>query len=207
MKYISILGDSISTYAGCNPIGYQVFYKDERLTENNLTDVADTWWMQVIKGLDGELCVNNSFSGSFVYETCEYSISAAERCQALHDGEKEPSVILVHAGTNDCLGGISYTDFYRSYATMLKRMRERYPNAKISCATLTVGEREGGQMEERVYSQLSAYNSAIKSAAEENGAAVIDLCRYREYYPSKDGAHPDKDGHRWIAERWLEQMK
>ena len=40
--YISILGDSISTYEGYNPIGYQVFYQYEKLIKNNLTNVADT---------------------------------------------------------------------------------------------------------------------------------------------------------------------
>jgi len=205
--YISILGDSISTYEGYNPIGYEVFYKHERLIENHLTDVADTWWMQVVKGMGGELCVNNSFSGSFVYETCKFSISAAERCQALHDGEKEPSAILVLAGTNDCLGGITPTDFYNGYTTLLKRIRERYPTAKSYCATLTFGSNGKMEMTERGYSMLAAHNAAIKKAAEENGAALIDLFEYKEYYPSNDGTHPNKDGHRWIAMRWLEQFK
>ncbi len=205
--YISILGDSISTYEGYNPIGYQVFYKHERLTENNLTDVADTWWMQVVKGMGGELCVNNSFSGSFVYETCKFSISAKERCQALHDGEKEPSAILILAGTNDCLGGITPADFYTAYTTMLKRIRERYPNAKSYCATLTFGANGKTEMTECGYSMLFAHNNAIKRAVEENGAELVDLFQYKEYYPSNDGTHPNRDGHRWIANRWLKQCK
>ena len=205
--YISILGDSISTYEGYNPIGYQVFYQYEKLIKNNLTNVADTWWMQVVKGMGGELCVNNSFSGSFVHETCEFSISAKERCQALHDGAHEPSAILILAGTNDCLGGVSAAVFYNGYTTMLKRIRERYPNAKIYCATLTFGSNGKTEMTESGYSMLLAHNNAIKRAVEESGAELIDLFERKEYYPSNDGTHPNKEGHRWIATRWLEQYK
>ena len=205
--YISVLGDSISTYEGYNPIGHQVFYKHERLLQNDLTDVADTWWMKVIKGMGGELCVNNSFSGSFVYETCVFSISAKERCQALHDGERMPDAILILAGTNDCLGKISATDFHNAYATMLKRIGEKYLTAKVFCATLTFGSNGKTAMTERGALMLSAYNQAIRNAAEENGATLIDLFQYKEYYPSNDGTHPNREGHRWIAARWLEQYE
>lgn len=54
MSYkISILGDSISTYVGYNPYGYAVYYKDDRLCDNDITDVNDTWWKQVIDALGG----------------------------------------------------------------------------------------------------------------------------------------------------------
>ena len=63
-KYkVSILGDSISTYIGYNPRGYAVYYKDDKAYDNEINSVNDTWWKQVIDGLGGELCVNNSYSG------------------------------------------------------------------------------------------------------------------------------------------------
>ena len=45
MSYkISIPRDSISTYVGYNPYGYSVYYKDDRLYDNDITSVDDTWW-------------------------------------------------------------------------------------------------------------------------------------------------------------------
>ena len=64
-KIISILGDSISTFAGYTPAG-AVFYDDWRQRETGVADPGATWWMQVIEGLGGVLGVNNSYSGSTV---------------------------------------------------------------------------------------------------------------------------------------------
>ncbi len=63
---ISIIGDSISTYPGYNPYNYPVYYKDDRAYDNEIRSVEDTWWKQVIDSVGGELCVNNSYSGSLV---------------------------------------------------------------------------------------------------------------------------------------------
>lgn len=120
---ISILGDSISTYEGFNPVRYDVYYKDDKLKENYLLNVNETWWMQVINGVGGELCVNNSYAGSFIFETCELSISAQQRCCMLHNDKHEPDWVLVYAGTNDCLAGINFNDFYVSYLKMLDRIK------------------------------------------------------------------------------------
>lgn len=205
--YVSVLGDSISTYEGYNPVGYNVFYKENKLTENELTDVAETWWMQVIEKIGGKLCVNNSFSGSYVYETCEFSISAKERCQSLHSNGCEPDVILIYAGANDCIGGIPVTDFYNSYTTMLKRINERYPKARVFSATLSIGAKEKSAMTDHVYSLLLPHNKAIRKAVSENYADIIDLVEYREYYPANDYTHPNKEGHQLLAEQWLRQLK
>ena len=139
---VSVLGVFISTYEGFNPVGYDVCYKGNQLKENGLMSVNETWWMQVINGLGGELCVNNSYAGSFVYETCELSISAEQRCHTLHNDNQEPDCILIYAGTNDCLAGINPSEFYESCLRMLDRVKNRYPQAKIFCATLTLGNKK-----------------------------------------------------------------
>lgn len=101
MSYkISILGDSISTYMGYNPYGYAVYYKDDCLYDNDITSVNDTWWKKVIDVLGGELCVNNSYSGSCVSGVFESSASSRARCSNLH-GESNPDIIIIYIGTND----------------------------------------------------------------------------------------------------------
>ena len=204
---ISILGDSISTYEGYNPIGYNVFYNAERIKEYGLTNVNDTWWMKVINSLNGELCVNNSFSGSTVYKFNEYSISAKERCQNLHNEDNEPDIILIYAGTNDCLGGIPAYDLYYGYCKMIKRINERYSDAQVFCATLTAGSIRQGQIDEKVSSIFVSHNNAIKKAVNENGAKLIDLAKFNEYYLANDNCHPNKEGHNQIAKWWIKELK
>ena len=204
---ISILGDSISTYEGYNPIGYNIFYNDERIKEYGLTNVNDTWWMQVINALNGELCINNSFSGSTVYAFSKYSISAKERCQALHTQDDEPNVILVYAGTNDCLGKVPVDFFYKEYVKMLKLIKKRYIDAKIFCSTLTIGDLKENAMLEKVYLGLLPYSNAIKKACLENEVKIIDLLKYKTVYSANDYCHPNKEGHNLIAKCWLEELK
>ena len=65
-KRISILGDSISTLEGYNPLGHNLFFKGEICAKSGVSDMTDTWWGQVINLLGAELLVNNSWSGSRV---------------------------------------------------------------------------------------------------------------------------------------------
>lgn len=65
-KTFSILGDSISTFDGWNPPGFDVFYSDERLEKTGVTHVEQTWWHLLIDHFDGTLLKNGSFSGSLV---------------------------------------------------------------------------------------------------------------------------------------------
>ena len=74
-KTISILGDSISTYAGVsNNTAYNstigknaVYYRADGSTLK--VCLSDTWWQQAIDALDMKLLVNNSWSGSTVLHT------------------------------------------------------------------------------------------------------------------------------------------
>ena len=200
--HVGILGDSISTYEKFNPIGYDVYYEDNRLKENGFTSVNETWWMQVINEFRGELCINNSYAGSFVLETCEFSISAQQRCCSLHNGKHEPDWILVYGGTNDCLAGINPGNFYESYLRMLDRMKNKYPHAKIFCATLMLGNKEKLPVTNRDCSLLLPYNEAIQRAVKGKQVNLVDLAKYKTYFFSLDGVHPNREGQRLLAEFW-----
>ena len=79
MKYISVLGDSISTFEGCNPPGYKVYYDIDRQQANAIYIPGKTWWGRVIDALGGRLCVNNSYSGSLVSGAQYHSGCSDER--------------------------------------------------------------------------------------------------------------------------------
>ena len=56
-KWVSILGDSISTYKGFNPDGL------EYTEQPDLTSVDKTWWGHLLTKLGAKLCVNYSKNG------------------------------------------------------------------------------------------------------------------------------------------------
>ena len=81
-RRISILGDSISTFAGYTP-EEAVFYDSYVQWETGVKSVEDTWWMQVIKALDGELGTNHSLGGSMVSGNLSTSAMSYERWEPM----------------------------------------------------------------------------------------------------------------------------
>ena len=212
-KYkISIVGDSISTYMGFNPNGYPVYYKDDRAYDNEINSVNDTWWKQVIDGIGGELCINNSYSGSLVAGVFESSACSKERCSSLH-GESAPDVILIYMGTNDrgyeIKLGLNEPEntmgFYGAYRVMLRQLKNNYPTAKIVCGTLLMGYKKDEK--NRCVRAASRYNDAIRLVAKEEGCLLADIAQSGECYETLDYCHPTNKGHKEIAKLWLAALK
>ena len=216
-KYkVSILGDSISTYIGYNPRGYAVYYKEDKAYDNEINSVDDTWWKQVIDGLGGELCVDNSYSGSLVTGAFAPSACSAERCASLHD-ETVPDIILIYMGTNDRgfemnLGENRPNDtmgFYGAYRAMLRQIKNNYPTAKIVCGTLLMGRLQAGQnlAYDRFMKEDMRYNGVIRLAVKEEGCLLADIALADERYETLDYCHPTKSGHKEMAKLWLAELK
>lgn len=114
-KTISILGDSISTYENFSSgkaadttnttiRNNRVYYSNKR----NGISLHDTWWMQAIDKLGGEILVNNSYSNSQIFDPNSNVLGQAylDRAQNLHDNTGEnngqkPDIIIVYMGYND----------------------------------------------------------------------------------------------------------
>lgn len=101
MKRFSILGDSISTFEGCNPEGFDVFYENERRDATGVRFMEDTWWAQVIEQRGGKLLSNGSFSGSMVEGAGFPAANSPERIATLAKDGTAPDEILVFIGIND----------------------------------------------------------------------------------------------------------
>ena len=170
-KKVSILSHSMSTYAGVsNNTSYNstigkndVYYTEGR----HGVYLKDTWWMQTIDALDMELLVNNSWSGSCIFQPRkgETSVGYGDRAVNLHNDHtgEEPDIIFVYLGCNDFAyfkdtfgkaadvdyaaliqdngnGTYTYavpTTACEAYAIMLHKVENRYPNAEIYCMTST----------------------------------------------------------------------
>lgn len=164
-KQVSILGDSVSTLEGYNPLGHNLFFKGEVCAKSGVKNMSDTWWGQVIELLGAELLVNNSWSGSRVSklpntQSLFPSGCSDERTGNLHIHNVKPDVIIVYLGTNDWGYGVSpepkrmgffdkhkkiHVDgfvppdesvFSFAYDLMIKKLRKNYLDAEICCCTL-----------------------------------------------------------------------
>lgn len=114
-KTLSILGASISTYAGTSN-GSAADTTNSTIRDNvkyypntTIPEIAlnDTWWMQVCADMGLRLLVNNSWSGSSLLHTRNGTVGAyVDRCVQLHDDTGDnagevPDIIGIQMGTND----------------------------------------------------------------------------------------------------------
>ena len=156
-KWVSILGDSISTYRGYVPDGNGLYYPN-----NDVDDVSKTWWHILLTKLGAKLCVNQSSAARLLVDSDDNSVLPAVK--KLHrekdstyvnlDGNTEianedikPDVILILIGTNDFLNNkkigeatlkcnfskpeeANFSDYFNF---MLLQLACNYPNAQIYC--------------------------------------------------------------------------
>ena len=207
-KRISILGDSVSTFAGITP-PEALFYDAWRQEETGVTSPDDTWWMQVIQGMGGMLGVNNSYAGSTVSGGFMTSGTSEKRLRTL-SAEGEPDMILVAMGANDWGFGVHPQEFEYEYRRMLQRMKRLYPRAEIWCATILRGK---PVPEEEMFFNVDGvispniYSDIIRSIGTEEAVHLADVSGYHMEYETIDGVHPNREGMKMIACLWLKELQ
>lgn len=228
-KKLSILGDSISTYTNVSNgdgakfnktiLNNHVYYYPGRYD----IYLNDTWWMQVINKLGFKLLVNNSWSGSCIYQFRSETDGAYKtRCTELHNDNtfEEPDYILVFLGTNDFgvfpdlvgTSNINYdlltepTTICEAYAVMLSKIKNRYKNAKVYCMGLLAREYR--------YNEVIDFNNDLKAISNHYNYEYIDLFdteikdnlnRYCDYI-ADGNVHPSKLGMNIIANKVIEKL-
>ena len=216
---ISLLGDSITTFQGCNPPFYPVYYENDLLEKNGLEDVEDIWWDQVLCALNGLLLVNNSWSGSRVSGGGFPAGCSAERTHALHRGDAVPDKIFIYLGFNDFALGVTprkededeLFSFFGAYCAMLRQLQAAYPHSELCCGTLLRSYLAGSAapgFPDRLAAGYSfeEYNDRIREACARAGGRLVDMAATGIAYESLDGAHPTAVGHRELARAWLRAM-
>ena len=207
-KRISILGDSVSTFAGITP-PEALFYDAWRQEETGVTSPDDTWWMQVIQGMGGILGVNNSYAGSTVSGGFMTSGTSEKRLRTL-SAEGEPDMILVAMGANDWGFGVHPQEFEYEYRRMLQRMKRLYPRAEIWCATILRGK---PVPEEEMFFNVDGvispniYSDIIRRIGTEEAVQLADVSGYHMEYETIDGVHPNREGMKMIACLWLKELQ
>ena len=101
-RTFAVFGDSISTFHGCNPPGFAVFYTADRALSAGIASAGETWWGLVARRLGADVVANASYSGSMVAGAGFPAGWSPERIAALRGaGGAIPTDIVVFMGTND----------------------------------------------------------------------------------------------------------
>lgn len=201
-KYISILGDSISTLEGYNKSPFAEFYDGGHKLLYDVHGISDTWWGMLIEYLGAKLLSNDSYLGTMVSDDPRGEIygppaSCDERIDNLAKEGIEPNLIIVFIGLNDWENAVS--NFYAAYHGMLKKIKSRYSSADIWAMSLPLGYiRDDSVMPPRDFAavDISSYNDAIKTASEQTNCTFINLNDLS--YETLDGSHPTGQGMREI---------
>ena len=219
MSTVSILGDSISTYEGYNPDGYEVYYDEFMQARNRLTDVNDTWWAMTMHHFGWDLCVNNSYSGCKVSGKAFPAASSEARLLNLKTDDSQPDFILIYIGFNDFGYGVEIgknhlfgtedtESFSGAYKQMISRIKSLYPTSRVICGTLMrsrIKHNCDWRFPERFAGiPLEEYNHVIRNVCKKEHIFLADLSAIGQKYETLDGTHPTADGHRVIAEAWID---
>ena len=229
-KVISIMGDSISTFAGYIPVadGFNREHLARYPQDNLLTDVNDTWWMQVIVALDAQLGINDSWRGATVSGAAAVTsgdsgenaaMSNLTRIQNL-GSNGTPDVILFYGGTNDLahvakvgtfdpatvpsavdLTTTKWDNLADGYVHTLLRMQYYYPDAVIVAMLPTYTA--------SYYSneKLTQANETLAQICQYYGVACVDLRECGITVKNlPDGIHPDAEGMDMITQAVLDAL-
>lgn len=208
---ILIFGDSYSTFEGYIPEGYDVYYDRIGSRENDVTSVEDTWWYNFAKIINGNILLNNSWSGSTIGYTGWHGIDASTSSSFIYrfrklkkDGFFEKNkidTVLIFGATNDSwsdapLGNEKFSDFKESdFYTVLpaisyfiKSVCDELPNARI---IYIINDELKPQIKD-----------TIKSASSLYGCEFVELPEIDKFT-----GHPTKSGMRSICELLVDFYK
>ena len=152
-KYVSIIGDCLSSYEGfipegCTPSDHEAFETVDKL-----------WWYQVLMKLGANLCVNYSSADMQITGTdtksASYShygtkltqqagdkfIKADGKTYTLGNGTRDPDVILIMLGLNDFLNNATFSDFTHSDISLQEVKNEEITDDSIFNDVKTAYER------------------------------------------------------------------
>lgn len=169
--YISIYGDSISTFEGWLPEGYATYYP---INPVNVLTVEETWWYNAITKVNARFLANASYSNTGVVTTGSADAlkgTEVSRIDKLKKGDQNPDIIIIYLGINDCKRDITTKNFKEGYITMIERMKEAFVGVDIVICTLNACSFSYQQC----YALRDEYNNALREIAQEFNLSLVEL--------------------------------
>ena len=205
----SVLGNSISTYQGYIPEGYDCHYNPSNLK------AGDTWWMQFAEISGIPLNSNASWSGSTVSSARKKADSWFFSDRRINDLSRHgtPKYIIVLGGTNDwgcdkCDLGTSYStksykNFSGAYSLLVSKLKAKYPYTDIICCSI-LPRKQGFFTPNAKGWTIHDGDSCIREIAALYGAKFIDMSDCGIDQPitdyTTDGVHPNAAGMKLVSD-------
>lgn len=163
-KYLSVLGDSISSYYGYLTDGCLAGYN-----ESHNMKVSDMWWYEMARLTGMNISAVNASGGSGVTNLGDPQyMGNGERSRHLDSPGKTPDVICVLLGINDFFSNVDYEEFRTSYEEMVEIIKEEYPLAEIMLCTYF-------ELPGPYKANVDDLNEIIRAIAEKKGFRLLDL--------------------------------
>jgi len=229
-KVISILSASTSTFAGYIPEadGFNLAHRARYPQSDLLTDVNETWWMQVINELDAKLGINESWAGSQVLNTQDTNsgdlgpdaaMASLTRIQNL-GANGTPDVIFFFGAGNDIGRGVTlgsfdaknaptqvdltttkWSNLADAYVAAIMRLKHFYPDSQIVAMTTYA------MPSYATAAKLDKYGPVLRSICEHYGVEYLNLrdCGVTSAM-LPDKIHPNAEGMDKITEAVLNKL-
>ena len=243
-KNLSILGDSISTWKGISDnndyadgLSLNANYYNANFSASYFANgYQDTYWGRLIKDYNMNLCVNNSWSGSYCTKHAPnqnsdsadtngwYKSNTYTRASNLKNKNgTTPDIIIFYIGMNDANAKVDASTFKEAYKATLDVIKINYPETSVYCINQPdrTGCGEGNPtITDEILNTAKAYNEGISELLKNEKYSnfhLVDQYNYKELKGSKyrthcvndpcKNIHLDSNGHALLESCIIESME
>ncbi|MDF3820680.1 arylesterase [Leptospira sp. 96542] len=176
-----------------------IFFGDSLTAGYGLLDYEDAWPHIVTKRLNAEGYSYSITNAGVSGDTTSGGLGRLEWVLA-----EKPDIFVLELGANDMLRGIKPSVTKENLRSMLKIIKERYPDTKIllvgMMATPNMGKKYAGE-----------FNTIYPSLAKEEEVKLLpfllEKVATKRKLNQKDGIHPTEEGHKLVAETVYPYLK
>lgn len=208
--------------------GKKILFLGDSITEGGKASSIENVYWNVVGSRTGALCYGYGVGGTRIAphivpsDIPKYDLYFGSR---VDDMRPDADIVVVFGGTNDfghgdaLLGTMADRDeksFYGAYHTLLLKLINKYPDARIVVMTplhrVTEDDMYDPVRNRRRAANLETYVNAIQEVAAYYGIPVLDLFRTSGIQPRvpiqlekfmPDGLHPNDAGHARVADRLI----
>lgn len=122
----------------------------------------------------------------------------------------QPNIVIINAGTNDCLQTYNLAQFTSRYDSLLDSLYDAIPNVTVIVSTVIPGTANGiPQNRDNVNSQIRALVNDRRNQGQKIVLADSDVPVgfFTTQYIVSDGTHPNDEGHRRLAALYLQAIE
>eukprot|EP00033_Pygsuia_biforma_P001828 GCRY01002043.1.p1 GENE.GCRY01002043.1~~GCRY01002043.1.p1 ORF type:complete len:317 (+),score=39.32 GCRY01002043.1:221-1171(+) len=157
----------------------------------------------------------------FLHHEGHYGLTVVSAREFIQEwiAEAVPDIVLIHLGTNDCVGGVDPLTFKENMKALVANICFTHPIARVIIAEMIPPHQS---VKEKIgigspagYRCVQDYNNALRKMVEEESQEMPCLCGTVDMFTPfrtvgdsllRDTIHPNEQGHEVMAERWYSSI-